>query len=128
MPQKKPKPSQKCPPQLFGIYEDAIRIGATSFLLEALPPVVMASFSVRYHAQEIDFEFEAGREMIDYLLGQPEVRESRRGHGVVEYRGQSIPCLIEVEDVRRDQERIRVSWSESAPAKPVQPLSNPRGL
>ena len=110
MPRRKPKSVTKCPPQLFGVYEDAANMGATGFCLENLPHVIMASFSVRDQAQEIDFEFEGGQEMIDYLLSQPGVREDGRGHGVVQYGEQSITCQIEAEDVRRGRERIRVSW------------------
>ena len=119
MPPIKPKARLRCPPQLFGIYEDAAKAGASTFCLENLPHAIMASFSVRNHAQEIDFEFDSGQEMFDYLLSQPGVRKSRRGHGMVQYGEQSIPCLIEAEEICRGRERIRVSWQLSATPKRV---------
>ncbi|MBI2928612.1 MAG: hypothetical protein HYY24_23330 [Verrucomicrobia bacterium] len=117
MPEKEPKAGLRCPPQLFGIYEDAVRIQASELRLESLPHAIMASFSTRNQAQEIDFEFEAGREMMDYLLNQPGVRKSGRGKVVIAYQEEAMPCLIEVEAARKGQERIRVSWRMSSTPK-----------
>ena len=110
MPNRHSQSPLRRPPQLFGIYEDAAQIGANTFRLEVLPHAIMASFSVRNQAGEIDFKFEAGREMIDYLLSLPGVRKKRRGRGVIEYRERTIPRNIELEAAARGQERLSVSW------------------
>jgi hypothetical protein len=57
----------RVPPQLIGIIDDARRESIDTFTLEYSRGLVMASFSASGHAIEIDFELEAGEEMMQYL-------------------------------------------------------------
>jgi len=110
MPKKPSESPLRCPPQLYGIYEDAAQIGAGAFWLERLPHGIMASFSAGKRAAEIDFEDGAGQEMIDFLTRQMDGSKRRPGKCLLEYRGQTVPCRVEV--VRSGMsERFQVSWT-----------------
>jgi hypothetical protein len=66
------------PPQLIGIIDDARRENIDTFTLEYSRGLVMASFSARNHATEIDFELEAGEEMLRYLrTAAPDAKAKR---------------------------------------------------
>ena len=116
MPKKSSGSPLRCPPQLYGIYEDAALIGSGAFWLERLPHGIMASFSAGNQATEIDFEDDAGQEMIDFLTRR--LHSSKGGHGecLLEYRDQAIPCRVEV--LRSGMsERFQVSWKHEPHTK-----------
>jgi hypothetical protein len=67
--------SPRVPPQLIGIIDDARRESIATFTLEYSRGLVMASFSKRHHATEIDFELDAGEEMLRFLrAGAPDAK------------------------------------------------------
>ncbi len=109
MAQKVKRTEMMLPPQLIGVLEDALRIQATAFKIEHLPPVVMASFSTPSQAMEIDFEPEAGQEMIDYIVGQSSLRNGK-GRFVLEYEGKRFECTVTAER-NRVPGWVRVSWA-----------------
>jgi hypothetical protein len=96
------------PPQLLGVLEDAMRIAATRFRLETFPTHIMASFAGQFQATEIDFEMEAGQEMIDYLLARSST--NREGRFLLEYEGRRLECLVASEKRRRPS-WVEVSWT-----------------
>ena len=74
-PEKPATTPQRVPPQLIGIIDDARRDNIDVFTLEYSRDLVMASFSDLNHASEIDFELEAGEEMLRFLRnGAPSLR------------------------------------------------------
>jgi hypothetical protein len=84
----------------------------------------MASFSTGNQAAEIDFEDEAGQEMIDFLESHLDRAERRAGACLLEYREHSIPCRIEVKRSARWSPRFRVSWTpEPRTQRPNTPAS-----
>jgi len=95
------------PPQLLGVLDDAIQITATRFRLETFPTHIMASFSVRSQATEIDFEMDAGQEMIDYLMAQNSA--SRDDSFSLEYEGRRLECQV-TSDRKRRPSWVEVSW------------------
>ena len=101
----------RCPPQLYGIYEDAAQIGAGVFWLERLSHGIMASFSAGNQAAEIDFEDEAGQEMIDFLTRHLEDSKWRPAKFLLEYKQQSIECQVENVGTGKSK-RFQVSWKD----------------
>lgn len=87
-------------------------MGADAFWLERLPHAIMASFSAANQAAEIDFEDEAGQEMIDVLTRHLRGRNQRAGECLLRYREQSIACRIEVVQSKTSR-RFRVSWTQA---------------
>ena len=100
----------KVPPQLIGVFADAVRIGATSFRLQPNPPYVMASISAGLRAMEIDFESCSGKKMIEFLVGQISDREHNTGSFVMDYGDKLYPCDVTVERVRNPQ-WLEVRWT-----------------
>jgi uncharacterized protein with von Willebrand factor type A (vWA) domain len=102
------KNTMTVPPQLIGVLDDAIQIAATSFKLETFPTHIMASFSVPSQAMEIDFEMDAGQEMIDYLVAQ--ATAGRIGRFSLEYHGRRLDCQVTL-DKRRRPSWVQISWA-----------------
>jgi hypothetical protein len=105
----RPKPDT-VPPQLIGVFTDAIRIGATSFRLEPNPPYVMASISAGGRAIEIDFESWSGEEMIEFLLRHICDRQHKTGSFVMDYTDKLYPCEVTAERVRNPK-WLEVEWT-----------------
>jgi hypothetical protein len=99
---------------LIGVHEDALRINATAFKIEQLPPIVMASCSSENQAMEIDFEAAAGQEMIDYIVSQSAARKGR-GRFLLEYEGKRFNCTVTT-DGSRSPSWVNVSWESSIKA------------
>jgi hypothetical protein len=116
MPKRTSVDPLRCPPQLYGIYEDAVRLGAGMFWLERLPHAIMASFSAGNKAEEIDFEEAAGREMIDFLTRHLEGPKRLAGQVILEYGDHIVPCRVAVLPSRTSQ-RLQVSWVHEKHAK-----------
>ena len=106
------KPMTTVPPQLLGVLNDAIQIAATSCKLEVLPSVIMASFSTPSEATEIDFETEAGQQMIDYLMAR--VRGRRTSRVVIEHGGRQLECQV-TSDKKRQPSWVQISWACGQP-------------
>lgn len=98
------------PPQLIGVFADAIRIGATAFRLELNPPHIMASISAGGRAIEIDFESWSGKEMIKFLLGTVSDRQHKTGSFVMDYEQKLYACEVTVERLRNPQ-WLEVRWT-----------------
>jgi len=96
------------PPQLIGVLDDAMQIAATSFRLETFPTHIMASFSTQSQAGEIDFEMEAGQEMIDYLMAQ--ATAGGANSFPLEYNGQQLECRVTFDRKRRPN-WVQVNWA-----------------
>jgi len=96
------------PPQLIGVLDDVMKIAATSFRLETFPTHVMASFSVKSEATEIDFEMWSGQEMIDYLMAQTSAGSA--GRLSLEYDGRRLDCQV-TSDKKRRPSWVQVSWA-----------------
>lgn len=108
MAKSRTKKSATVPPQLIGVFDDAMQIAATSFRLETFPTHIMASFSVQSQAGEIDFEMEAGQEMIDFLLAQ--ATATATGRFSLDYNGRRLDCQVS-SDKRRRPSWVQISWS-----------------
>jgi hypothetical protein len=101
---------QPVPPQLIGIIDDARRENINTFTLEYSRNVVMASFSAPNHASEIDFELEAGEEMLRFL---------RNGAPSLKAKQWRIRCVYDSETYvlqiqrtsKNSQSPLRVKWS-----------------
>ena len=106
---RRPKPDA-VPPQLMGVFADAIGLGATSFRLESAPPYVMASISAGARAVEIDFESWSGKEMIEFLLRQISDRQYKSGGFVIDYAEKLYPCEVTAERLRSPQ-WLEVKWT-----------------
>ena len=107
---KQIKPAElRLPPQLVGVHEDALRVHATAFKIERIPPLVMASCSSGNQAVEIDFEPAAGQEMIDYVVAMSGVRGGT-GRLVLEYEGKRFDCMVTA-DQSRSPAWVEVSWA-----------------
>ena len=102
------KKTTPVPPQLIGVLKDAMQISATSFRLETFPTHIMASFSVKSQAGEIDFEMDAGQEMMDYLMAQ--ATASRTGRFSLDYDGRRLDCQV-TSDKRRRPSWVQLSWA-----------------
>lgn len=83
----------------MGVLDDAMQIAATSFRLETFPTHVMASCSAEFQVTEIDFEMDAGQEMIDYLMAQ--TTAGRAGGFSLEYDGRRLDCQVTSDKKRR---------------------------
>ncbi len=103
------KQTSPVPPQLIGVYEDALRVGAKSFCLEPSGDAVMASFSVPGSAAEIDFEAGAGKEMIDWLRGQPPLKKGASRKLVLAYADHRQDCRVTA-DPKRGPQWLEVTW------------------
>ena len=106
----KKREKDSVPPQLIGILADAVAIGATGFRLEPNPPHLMASFSTKTQAAEIDFEAWAGQEMMDYLAERVTNPKNKTGRFVLEYEGKPYACRVTL-DRRRSPQHAEVSWA-----------------
>ena len=96
------------------MHEDGLRINATAFKIEQLPPIFMASCSSENQAMEIDFEADAGQEMIDYIVARSAVRKGR-GRFLLEYDGKRFNCTVTTDGSRRPA-WVRVSWKPDTKA------------
>ncbi len=106
---RRPK-ADTVPPQLIGIFADAIRIGATAFRLEFNPPYTMASMSAGGRAMEIDFESWSGKEMREFLLSTISDRRYKTGSFVMDYEGKLYACEVTAEKLRNPQ-WLEVRWT-----------------
>ena len=108
MPKSKTKNAKSVPPQLVGVLDDAMQIAATSFKLETFPTLIMASFSTQSQASEIDFEMDAGQEMIDYLMAQASAGST--SSFPLEHNGRQLECRVTFDRKRRPT-WVQVSWA-----------------
>jgi hypothetical protein len=108
MAKSKSKNTKFVPPQLIGVLDDAMQIAATSFRLETFPTHIMASFSAQSQAAEIDFEMDAGREMIDYLITQAAAGSTSKFS--LERDGRRLDCHVTFDRKRRPN-WVQVVWA-----------------
>jgi hypothetical protein len=106
----------KVPPQLIGIIEDAQRAGADTFTLEYSRGLVMAAFSAGNHAAEIDFEAQAGEEMLHYLrAGAPDARAKQWAMSCA-YDSETYDLRVE-RTGNSSRGPLRVKWSVASHEK-----------
>jgi len=67
----------------------------------------MASFSAQSQAMEIDFEMDAGQEMIDYLMTQ--ATAGGANSFPLEHDGRQLECRVTF-DTKRQPSWVQVSW------------------
>src|SRR6266487_2765060 len=99
MAKSKTKNTKSVPPQLIGVLDDAMQIAATRFKLETFPTHIMASCSAQSQAMEIDFEMDAGQEMIDYLMTLATACSA--SSFPLEYNGRQLDCRVTFDRKRR---------------------------
>lgn len=110
---KSRKPSSqsvRVPPQLIGIIDDARRANIDAFVLEYSRGLVMPSFSSANYATEIDFEFGAGEEMLEFLRAGATSRHARQWTMRCAYGTERYKLLVH--RVGKDSRSpLQVKWS-----------------
>jgi hypothetical protein len=102
--------TRQVPPQLVGIIDDARRAGIDTFTLEYTRGLVMASFSAPNHATEIDFEIEAGEDMLRFLRAGAPTRHAKRWPIRCTYDSENYVLLVE-QSGKTSKSPLRVKWS-----------------
>jgi hypothetical protein len=100
----------KVPPQLIGIIDDARRAGVDTFTLEYSRGLVMAAFSAGNHATEIDFEREAGEEMLQYLKAGAADTSTKQWAISCTYDSETYDLLVE-RTGSSSRGPLRIKWS-----------------
>src|SRR6266550_3624955 len=103
-------PSRRIPPQLVGIIDDARRESIDTFTLEYSRNLVMASFSAPNHATEIDFELEAGEEMLRFLTAGAPSRHTKQWSIRCRYDSESYVLTIQ-RIGKSSKSPLQVKWS-----------------
>ena len=112
-PSSAPPDPSRVPPQLIGIIDDARREKIDTFTLEYSRGLVMASFSALNHATEIDFELEAGEEMLRFLRAGAPARQAEQWPMRCTYESETF--ALEVERLGSGpKSALRVRWAIAA--------------
>ena len=122
---KRTKKEMKLPPQLIGVHEDALRTAATAFKVQRFPTLVRASCLSQNQAMEIDFEIEAGQEMIDYVVGRSAPRKGK-GRLVLEYEGKRFNCAVTT-DGTPSPSWVEVRWALGNTKRGAEPCAGRGG-